>query len=107
MRRKEHVHYVGHKETFDQFQFTIYMYCLDMYMYWLDMYMYWLDMYMYVQYMSKIMKQCVNFVCHILIRTHVALLWFASGFVRKAPDTELWHFYQTHRNSANVSHFNG
>ena len=40
---------------------------------------------------SKRMQQFVKFVRRLLIRTRATLLWFASGFVREATDTELRH----------------
>ena len=47
------------------------------------------------------MQQFVKFVRRFLIRKCVALLWFASGFVREAPDTELQRFLP------NALHFHG
>ena len=45
-----------------------------------------------IRCMSKRMQQFVKFVRRLLIRTRATLLWFASGFVREATDTELWYF---------------
>ena len=49
-------------------------------------------MYTYGIRQSKRTQQFVQFVRRFLIRTCATLLWFASGFVREAPDMELRRF---------------